>query len=69
MSAKNMVVGRGICDEPVMRRKTGDQFLDNADSYINPLDHLDSFHFFHQTLDSVHQNYGSPETQTIAANV
>ena len=28
----------------MLRRRYG-QIKDNADSYINPLDHLDSFHF------------------------
>ena len=45
-----MVEGRASCDEPLMRRnnvprRCDDQFVDNASSYINSLDHLDSLHF------------------------
>ena len=45
-----MVDGRGSCDELLTRRKNvlricDDQFVDNARSYINCLDHLDSLPF------------------------
>ena len=45
-----MVEGRASCDEPPTRRKNvlrrrDDRFVDNASSYINSLDHLDSLHF------------------------
>ena len=45
-----MVEGRASCDEPPTRRKnvlgrSDDQFVDNASSYINSLDNLDSLHF------------------------
>ena len=39
-------MSRARDEEEERAEKTGAQFLDNADSYINPLDHLDSFHFF-----------------------
>ena len=47
--ATTMVEGRASCDEPPTRRKNvlrrcDDQFVDNASSYINSLDHLNSLH-------------------------
>ena len=48
-----------------MLRRCDDQFVDNASSDINCLDHLDSFLIRRRTVYI--KGYGSTETQTIAA--